>query len=79
VLLFASRRAIESHAGFQKERSVNRPLSVVHPGLYLTQIQEARQAAQAHQQLRDTLGEGGTFEVQRTPDGGLRVRKIAAG
>jgi SAM-dependent methyltransferase len=77
ILVFAHERALERHAGLQREAGAARMLSVVLPEVYLDRMRSAQQVEQSHQQLLAVLSTGTTFNVERRPDGQLVITKLA--
>jgi SAM-dependent methyltransferase len=77
ILLFVSEKALADNEKLRKERDVVRPLSLVHPDVYMSRLQMAQAQLQQFQQLVQVLSQGGTFQAQRLPDGRLNLQRIA--
>jgi SAM-dependent methyltransferase len=76
ILVFAHGRALEAHGALLEEQRVARPLSVVHPDVYVARVTAANRVLEDHQKLINLLAQGGTFAVTRLPDGQLNVAKV---
>ena len=75
VLVYAHDRALEHHPELRRGLEAPRMVSVVLPEVYLDRMRSAQQVQQAHQQLIDLLSSGGSFRVERSPDGQLVVTR----
>jgi SAM-dependent methyltransferase len=75
TLLFAHERALAAHEPLRREAAVERPLSLVHPDVYLSRLSHVHRALQAHKAIMELLAQGGIFEVARTPDGRTTVSR----
>jgi len=77
TLLFAHERVLASNEKLQQEHAVVRPLSVVHPDVYMSRLQQVQNTLQEHQKLIQMLSQGGTFSVTRLVDGRLNISRVA--
>jgi len=78
TLLFVHESAIAANEQFRKEAAVARPLSVVHPDVYLSRLQQATRTLNEHAALVKLLSQGGTFAVATAPDGKLTISRQAS-
>ena len=76
LVLFVRRSALNSNAALRDQLQVQRPVSIVHPEIYLSRLQNADQQLREHRQLIDLLQQTGRFDVQRTPDGRLNITRV---
>jgi hypothetical protein len=78
VVLFAHDDLITSNERLSRESASTagrRPLSVVHPEVFLSRVERAKLELDEFVRLRDLLGRGGLFRVTVDPQGKLTVRK----
>jgi SAM-dependent methyltransferase len=76
VVVFAHDRLLAANEKLRQEQTIARPLSIVHPDVYLSRLREAQRIAEEHQKLVTHLGQGGTFSVTRLQDGRLNINKV---
>ena len=78
IVLFAHDGLIAANETLQREADAARlrgPLSVVHPDVYLTRMQQAGQRLADFAKLRRALGQGGTFKIAVGPKGELNISR----
>lgn len=75
TLLFAHDRLLAQSARLRDEGSIARPISVVHPDVYMSRLQNAQQTIVEHQKLLSLLSQTGNFSVVRQPDGRLTITR----
>jgi SAM-dependent methyltransferase len=75
-IVFCSEKAIEGNEQLKKERDVVRPLSVVHPNIYMTRMQFANQWGRENQQIMELLRKGGQFKAEPKPDGSVTLTHL---
>jgi SAM-dependent methyltransferase len=75
IVLFVHRDYLKTNEKLATEQKVNRPVSVVHPDIYISRLQDAVRQLQEHRQLIGLLSQGGTFRVTATPDGRLNITR----
>lgn len=76
IVLFIKRNILEAIPSLLAESKVVRPISVVHPDIYISRLQDAIRQLQGYQQLINHLSQGGTFSVVRLADGRLNINRI---
>ena len=76
TLLFAHERAVAANDSLRREAAIPRPLSLVHPDVYLSRVRQAAGAREEHAGLVALLAQEGTFEVKKSPDGRLAIRRL---
>lgn len=76
TLLFAHDRVLAANEKLRHEQAIARPLALVHPAVYMTQLRRAHQRLALHAQTIKQLSEGGTFSVTKRPDGQLGITKL---
>lgn len=76
IVLFVSRKVLETNQKLRSEHQINRPVSIVHPDIYMSRLQDAVRQLQEHQQLINFLSQGGNFQASRAPDGRINLHRI---
>ncbi len=76
ILLFANDSAFHSYENLVAERLVPRPLSVVHPDVYLSRLNAAQASINEYNKLIKLLSQEGSFTVTKLPNGQLNVQKV---
>jgi len=78
IVLFARDEFIAAHEGLQREVSNNRrPISIVHPDVYMSRIQGVVNQLAEFQRLDAYLRKGGVFRVKVDANGQLQIRKLS--
>jgi SAM-dependent methyltransferase len=75
ALLFVHERTLAVNDRLRQEAAILRPLSIVHPAVYQSRLQQATRNASEHAALVQLLSQGGTFDVTRTSDGRFTVTR----
>jgi SAM-dependent methyltransferase len=76
TLLFAHDRAVAANEQLRQEAAIPRSLSVVHPDVYLSRLQQATRTLSEHAELVKLLSQGGTFGVVTAPGGKLTISRL---
>jgi hypothetical protein len=78
ITLFASKGLVACNERLSATSSVYiRPISIVHPDIYLTRLQALQSQIHRFQQIAAFLGSRGIFRARVTRDGRVDVTKIA--
>ncbi|HEY7158746.1 MAG TPA: methyltransferase domain-containing protein [Gemmataceae bacterium] len=75
ILVFAKRELTIDEAPFVGLSERAKPLSLVHPGLYLMKVKQAQSVQEEHDQLLALLRSGDTFSVVHHPNGQLTITR----
>jgi SAM-dependent methyltransferase len=77
IVLFADETLIASNAGLRSAaRCSEAPVSVVHPDMYMSRIQELLKVLDQFKQVESFLREGGTFRSRITPQGVIDLQRL---
>jgi hypothetical protein len=76
LVLFVKRSVAEANPAFRDELKVQRPVSIVHPSVYVSRLKSVEQMAREHSQLIAILGQGGRFDVQKTADNRIHINRV---
>jgi SAM-dependent methyltransferase len=77
VMLFAHKDIIRTNEALKRAaREQQGPISIVHPDIYLSRLQDLVKQLNKFQQLNALLRTGGTFRSNITTDGQLNVTRL---
>jgi hypothetical protein len=78
IILFAYKECIACNEKLSATSAAyKRPVSIVHPDIYLSRLQTLQSQIHQFQQIATFLGSGGIFRASATSDGRVDVTKIA--
>ena len=77
IVLFADETLITNNAGLRSAARCNEaPVSVVHPDMYMSRIQELLKVLDQFKQVETFLREGGVFRSRVTPQGAIDLQRL---
>jgi SAM-dependent methyltransferase len=75
ILLFVNDRSVQDNNSFRELSRSTSPLSMVHPEVYMLKMKAAQTVIDEHNKLIGLLSSGGTFNVQKEPNGQITIKR----